>query len=307
MLQPKNPHQVELPDSIKGSPLGEVIQAVSPSHVQLTPDEIEHLAELDISLTAEFIDIARTLGDIRGAVYQLYDGIDPESPLRKRFTEQDDPSLPRYEDKKFLENGRPVSVYLRTRAGRELLNKARIRYEQSAIPQLVAPDCVFESGGLKSTLSLLDNERREGGEDETERLPVRLRIRDAVRGRITGQNLLDVESALERFQKSGERVVAVRNSFRNPDAAFNGRPHNACNVTVAIPPEVSGLPPEHGITYEWQFKTQGSATVDRLTHPVFVRRYVELPEHLSDYLRGLAFGQALFEARDYLARKSHGN
>lgn len=300
MLQPKNS---DIPDSVKGSPLGEVIQAVSP-HVQLTPDEIEHLAELDISLTVEFLDIARTIEDIRGSVHQLYGGIDPESPLRRRFTEQDDPSLPRYEDKKFLENGRPVAVYLKTRAGRELLNKARIRYEQSTIPQLVAPGCVFESGGLKNTLSLLDTEIHEGGEDELKRLKVRTKLKDAVRGRIIGQHLINVEDALERLQISGQRVVAVRNSFRDPDAAFNGRPHNACNVTVAVPPEISGLPQEHGITYELQFKTRGAATVDRLTHSVFIRRRVELSKHLSDYLHGLAFGQALFEARDYLARKS---
>lgn len=295
--------KLEIPDSVKDSPLGEILRAVGP-HVQLTSDELDHLAELDISLTAEFLDIARAIGDIRGTVHQLYGGIDPESPLRRRFTEQDDPSLPRYEDESFLENGRPVAVYLRTRAGRTLLNKARIKYEQSRIPQLVVQDCVFESGGVKSAFSLHDNELREGGEDEIKRFEIRRRIRDAVRGCIIGKNLINVESALERLQNSDERIVAVRNSFRDPNAAFNGRPHNACNVTVAIPSEVSGLPKEHGITYELQFKTDGSATVDQLTHPVFVRQRVELSQRLSDYLRGLAFGQALHEARNYLAPKS---
>ena len=130
-------------------------------------------------------------------------------------------------------------------------------------------------------------------------------LKDAIRGRIVVPNIVEVERVMENLHavsaQNRHRVVSLRNSHRDWEAAFERRLHFACNVTLA--PEDENLPP-----YELQIMTRIAESVAKVTHPVavngHVRGRVRLPAVLERHMMGLAMGSAVKDGREYLARRA---
>ncbi|MBI4994598.1 hypothetical protein HZC21_03065 [Candidatus Peregrinibacteria bacterium] len=283
-------------------PLESLMQAVSP-HTNLTPEDIEELRDLDIDLTVEYLRISEAVDRIRADLSRVYSAIDENSAFRRPFNEQDSGTA-RFTDDEYF-RVRPIGTFyahLMTKDGRQRLQKHLTAFEESVVPALCRDiDCRFESGKVKSVQSVLDHLLE--AETPADRLREIKKLKDAIRGRIIGGNMLAVEMAIENLHEVSAqrryRVISLRSSYRDPEKAFEGRPHFACNITLA--PEDRNLPP-----YELHIMTEKSARVSELTHPVaingHVRGRVRLPNELEKYMVGLALGSAVTDCRDYLTR-----
>ena len=164
-------------------------------------------------------------------------------------------------------------------------------------------DFRFESGGVKSVESVLDNLAK--AQNAEGRLKEINKLKDAIRGRIIVPNILAAETVMENLHavsaQDRHRVVSLRNSHRDWETAFEGRFHFACNVTLA--PEDENLPP-----YELQIMTRIAESVAKVTHPVaingHIRGQVRLPPVLERHMMGLAMGSAVKDGREYLTRRT---
>ena len=285
-------------------PFESLIQAVSP-HTRLTPEDIERLRELDLDLTVEYLNISEAVDRIRDDLGRVSGSIDENSALRRRFNECDTGAA-RFTDEEYFKV-RPIGTFyahLMTKNGREHLEKHLTAFEKSLVPALREDvDFRFESGGVKSVESVLDNLAK--AQNAEGRLKEINKLKDAIRGRIIVPNILAAETVMENLHavsaQDRHRVVSLRNSHRDWETAFEGRFHFACNVTLA--PEDENLPP-----YELQIMTRIAESVAKVTHPVaingHIRGQVRLPPVLERHMMGLAMGSAVKDGREYLTRRT---
>lgn len=275
------------------------------------------LDDLDTELTCEFGRIEENQVRIyTEAMRLLREGIFDESPLRSPFQ---NPELNEaiYRDSEFFKSRNPAILHshLFTQEGREHLKRVGdVFMGRHIAPVLEGMQCRLEHAPVKSISSTLEAVRRYADADAypVQSRPFGIRpelhekiatpppsiekLNDPLRARVVCKNLRTVEEVMARFGSVVREVVAVKNTFRKPmidEKTEEPRPYMACNVTMPVGDETNS-------TFEIQFMTEAARRVGILTHPITVRKKIQLPQSQMDYLHSLAWGSHLNDLRNFV-------
>ena len=261
------------------------------NEVTLSDEELIELQTLHQILEDEFSDISVKPDDILFEFLKLYEQMPKDSPFRVPFSPNSPAQIHNWE---YYEERDPEILKRLLHSERQILEQWSIYFFEVILPKLFGHlNGEIQNGGVKSLESI--HERMTSREADGRPQPLNF-MRDLLRGRFVGEKLEDVEEAMRIVRETSiDQIISVINAYHSLFIDWRGsreaKPFVAANFTLKI---------DKNLTYELQLLTKRAALIGKLDHPVRIKRKVELPAELENYLDALSWGSHLLDFREYL-------